>query len=59
MQVNSAQDYLTMKKRQLVSTSYYSTPPEQKNKTNSVYLSAVANNATIRQILYIPDPSAP
>jgi hypothetical protein len=59
MQINSAQDYLTMRKRQLVAKSFYSTPPEQKDKTNAVYLSAVANNATVRQILYVPALSAP
>jgi hypothetical protein len=57
MQINSAQDYLTMRKRQLVSTSYYSTPPEQKNKTNAVHLSTIANNATVRQVLHVPTPS--
>lgn len=49
MQINSAQDYLTMKKRRVVASTFYSTPPEQKDKTNSVYLSTVANNATTRQ----------
>jgi hypothetical protein len=58
MQINSAQDYLTMKKRQLISSTYYSTPPEQKDKTNGVYLSTVANNATVRQVLHVPAPSA-
>jgi hypothetical protein len=57
MQVNSAQDYLTMRKRQLVASTYYSTPPEQKNKTNGVHLSTTANNATIRQVLHVPAPS--
>lgn len=57
MQVNSAQDYLTRRKRQLVAKSFYSTPPEQKNKTNGVYLSTVANNATVRQILAVPAAS--
>jgi hypothetical protein len=57
MQVNSAQDYLTLRKRQLVATSFYSTPPEQKDKTNGVYLSTVANNATVRQVLHVPAPS--
>jgi hypothetical protein len=57
MQVNSAQDYLTMKKRQLIASTYYSTPPEQKDKTNGVYLSTTANNATVRQILHVPAPS--
>jgi hypothetical protein len=58
MQVNSAQDYLTLRKRQLVAATFYSTPPEQKNKTNGVYLSTVANNATVRQILAVPVASA-
>ena len=57
MQVNSAQDYLTLRKRQLVAKSFYSTPPEQKNKTNGVYLSTVANTATVRQVLHVPTPS--
>jgi hypothetical protein len=58
MQVNSAQDYLTRKKRQIIASTFYSTPPEQKDKTNGVYLSTTANNATIRQILHVPAPSA-
>jgi hypothetical protein len=57
MQINSAQDYLTLRKRQLVAKSFYTTPPEQKDKTNSVYLSTVANNATVRQVLHVPAPS--
>jgi hypothetical protein len=57
MQVNSAQDYLTMRKRQLVAKTFYSTPPEQKDKTNAVFLSAMANNATVRQVLHVPAPS--
>lgn len=57
MQVNSAQDYLTLKKRQLISSTYRSTPPEQKDRTNADYLSTVANRATTRQILYVPAPS--
>jgi hypothetical protein len=59
MQVNSAQDYLTMKKRQLIAATYYSTPPEQKGKTNAVYLSTVANGATQTQRLYVPAPTGP
>lgn len=57
MQVNSAQDWLTLKKRQIVSATYASIPPEQQGKTNTVYLSTLANRATVRQILYVPDPS--
>ena len=59
MQVNSAQDYLTRRKRQIIASTFYSTPPEQKDKTNGVYLATTANNATIRQILHVPAPSAP
>lgn len=58
MQVNSMQDYVTMRKRQIIAKSYYSTPPPQQLKTNSVYLSTVANNATTRQRFVIPAVSA-
>ncbi len=58
MQVNSAQDYLTMRKRQIVAKSYYSTPPPQEQKTNAVWLSTVGNNATTRQRFILPNPSA-
>lgn len=57
MQVNSAQDYLTMRKRQLLAATYATTPPEQKNKTNGLYTSIEANAATIRQVLHVPAPS--
>lgn len=46
--MNSAQDYLTRHKRRLLTATYYSTPPEQRNKTNALWLSTVANSATIR-----------
>jgi len=48
MQVNSAQDYLTRYKRRVLSANYYRTPPEQKDKTNALWLSTVGNNATTR-----------
>lgn len=54
MQVNSAQDWLTLKKRQLVATTYHTIPPPQTKKYNSVFLSAMANNATQRQRFVIP-----
>lgn len=54
MQVNSAQDYLTMKKRQLISKSYYTTPPPQSKKYNYVYTSVAANNATQYQRVIVP-----
>ncbi len=58
MQVNSAQDYLTMRKRQILAKTYYSTPPPQELKHNNVYLSTVANNATTRERFVSPNPSA-
>ena len=58
MQVNSAQDYLTRRKRQIIAATFYSTPPEQKGKTNAVYLSTVANSATTRQRFILPTVSA-
>ena len=58
MQVNSAQDYLTMRKRQILASTYASTPPEQQNKTNGLFTSLEANHATIRQVLHVPAPSA-
>ena len=54
MQVNSAQDYLTMKKRQLIAKSYYTTPPPQNKKYNSVYTSVEGNNATQFQRVIVP-----
>lgn len=58
MQVNSAQDWLTLKKRQLVAQTYHSIPPPQSKKYNYVYISAMANNATQRQRLVVPQVSA-
>ena len=57
MQVNSAQDWLTMKKRQVIAKTYHVTPPPQHRKHNSVFLSAMANGATQRQRLIVPNPS--
>lgn len=54
MQVNSAQDYLTMRKRQIVAKTYHSIPPPQTKRYNSVFLSAVANGATQSQRFIIP-----
>ena len=59
MQVNSAQDYLTMRKRQIIASTYASTPPEQQNKTNALFMSIEANQATVRQVLHVPAPTAP
>lgn len=52
------QDYVTLRKRQIIAKSYYSTPPPQQLKTNAVYLSTVANNATTRERFVIPAVSA-
>ena len=57
MQVNSAQDYLTMRKRQILAATYATAPPEQKDKTNTLYTSVEANAATIRQVLHVPASS--
>jgi hypothetical protein len=54
MQVNSAQDWLTQKKRQIVAKTYHTTPPPQSRKYNSVFISAVANGATQRERFIVP-----
>ena len=59
MQVNSAQDALTKTKRRILAKSYDSTPPEQKNKTNALFLSVEANAATQRERFVVPAVSAP
>jgi len=53
------QDYVTKKKRQILASTFYSTPPPQNGKTNSVYLSTVANSATQRERFILPSPGAP
>jgi hypothetical protein len=58
MQVNSAQDYLTMKKRQLIASTFASTPPPRSDTRNGVYLSVKANQATTRQRFIVPTVSA-
>ena len=57
MQVNSAQDWLTMKKRQIIAKTYHTTPPPQKRRHNDVFLSAMANRATQTQLLVVPQVS--
>ena len=54
MQVNSAQDWLTRRKRQIVAATYHTTPPPQSRKYNYVFTSAVANGATQRERFIIP-----
>ena len=58
MQVNSAQDYLTMRKRQIIASTFYSTPIPREQERPSIYLSVVANSATTRQRFITPTPSA-
>lgn len=54
MQVNSAQDYLTMRKRQIIAATYNTTPPPQSRKRNEVHLSVMANNSSLYQRFIIP-----
>lgn len=54
MQVNSAQDWLTRHKRQLIAKTYHSIPPPQSRRYNSVFLSAEANAATQRERFIVP-----
>jgi len=54
MQVNSAQDWLTQKKRQIIAKTYHTTPPPQSRKYNSVYLSAEANSVSVRERFIVP-----
>ena len=58
MQVNSAQDYLTMRKRQIISATFHSRPAPQHRRTNAMYMSAEANGATQRQRFILPTASA-
>ena len=58
MQVNSAQDWLTRYKRQVIAKTYHTTPPPQHRRHNSVFLSAEANGATTRERFVIPAVSA-
>ena len=45
MQVNSAQDYLTQMKRQIIAKSLTSSPPPQKRRSNTQYIGVLANKA--------------
>lgn len=55
MQVNSAQDYLTARKRQIIAATYERiADPPQKQRNNTVYTSVVANGATQRQRFVAP-----
>ena len=45
MQVNSAQDYLTQMKRQIIAKSLTSSPPPQKRRSNTDYIGVLANKS--------------
>jgi hypothetical protein len=45
MQVNSAQDYLTQMKRQIIAKSLTVAPPPQKRRSNTQYIGVLANKA--------------
>jgi len=55
MQVNSAQDYLTSRKRQIIAATYQTlADPPQKRRTNEMYASVVANGAQQRERFVAP-----
>jgi hypothetical protein len=55
MQVNSAQDYLTARKRQIIAATYQTiADPPQSRRTNEMYISVLANGATQRQRFVAP-----
>jgi hypothetical protein len=54
MQVNSAQDWLTKKKRRVISKSIAVAPPPQSQRTNALYTSIEANGATQRERFVAP-----
>jgi hypothetical protein len=55
MQVNSAQDYLTSRKRQIIAATYQSiADPPQNRRTNEMYTSVVANAAQQRERFVAP-----
>jgi hypothetical protein len=45
MQVNSAQDYLTQQKRQIIARSLLTSPPPQKRRTNEQYIGVLSNKS--------------
>jgi hypothetical protein len=54
MQVNSAQDWLTRHKNRIIARTINVDPSPQSRKTNTIYLSAVANGATQRERFVAP-----
>jgi hypothetical protein len=59
MQVNSAQDYLTYKKRQILAQAATVAPSPQKRKTNALFTSVTANQADQRVRFIAPIQSQP
>ena len=60
MQVNSAQDYLTSRKRQIIAATYQSiADPPLSQRTNEMYTSVVANGAQQRERFIAPFQGAP
>ena len=45
MQVNSAQDYMTQMKRQIIAKSLALSPPPLKQRSNTQYIGIVANKS--------------
>ena len=54
MQVNSAQDYLTKRKRRIIANSIAVATPPQSQRTNELYTSIEANGATQRERFVAP-----
>lgn len=54
MQVNSAQDWLTKRKRRVIAKSISIAPPPQSQRTNALYTSLEANGATQRERFVAP-----
>ena len=54
MQVNSAQDWLTKRKRRILAKSVALAPPPQSQRTNTLYTSLEANGATQRERFVAP-----
>ena len=54
MQVNSAQDWLTKRKRRILAKSMNVAPPPQSQRTNALVASLEANGATTRERFVAP-----
>lgn len=59
MQVNSAQDYVTKRKRQVIAKQYVSNPGNAQRRNNTVYASLVGNKATQRERFIVPVQGTP